>query len=431
MGALLTRAISGSFVVKVVGAGLALGLQIVLARLLGAEEYGIYRYVWSWAILLVLVCTFGFKRGILRLVTKLSPTKQWGELHGLLKYSILFVFLLGSIIGVCMAGVSYSITQWGQSPELYLNLAIGAVLLPIMAVQDVMRNALRALKHVVYADIPTQIIRRVLIALFVGGGYLWLGSVDATFAIVATAASLLAAVLVLCYWLIRALPDQVLGSDAVFQRVKWTRFAFPFLLISGASVIQGRADVIMLGILESSRSVGIYSAAARLTALVGFGLHASNNIVAPLISELHSKNERDRLQKLLAVSSASVLLYTIGVGVFLILSGEYVLHLFGPEFVSGYAILLVVMVGEIIHAAMGPVGYLASMTGDQWYASKALAMGAGINITLNAVLIPTIGIMGAAIATVISKTCWNTIIFVYVYDKLRINPSALAILQYS
>jgi O-antigen/teichoic acid export membrane protein len=55
LGAILVRGASGTLVVKVLGAVLMFGLQILLARLLGGEQFGIYVYVLTWVNALVLV----------------------------------------------------------------------------------------------------------------------------------------------------------------------------------------------------------------------------------------------------------------------------------------------------------------------------------------------------------------------------------------
>ena len=62
------------------------------------------------------------------------------------------------------------------------------------------------------------------------------------------------------------------------------------------------------------------------------------------------------------------------------------------------------------------------MTGKQQKLNKILIAGLFINVILNFVLIPSYGIEGAAIATLISMLFWNSLIVSVIYksDKIKI-----------
>jgi O-antigen/teichoic acid export membrane protein len=86
----------------------------------------------------------------------------------------------------------------------------------------------------------------------------------------------------------------------------------------------------------------------------------------------------------------------------LLFLGKTILSLFGPEFVAGYPVMVVLSIGLLIRALAGPLQGLLVVTGRQNVAAFALAVTVVINITLNILLIPKYGLMGAAIATSIA-----------------------------
>jgi len=306
-------------------------------------------------------------------------------------------------------------------------LALGMLALPFLALTRAQQGVLQGFKSVVWADAPYLLLRRVL--LVGGAAGLWAISGDLETVDVLL---LLAAVLGLTYAMgqygvLRQLPDAAQGVSPVFEEKKWLRIALPFLLISGASLVQNKADILMIGPMIGVQEAGIYGAATRITSLIGFGLNASNMIVAPMISELYSAGKHERMQRLIAISSTGVFCYTVFAGGVLITIGTWVLSLFGDAFTAGYAALVILIAGSMVNALAGPVGYVMTMTGNQWIASKAFGAGMLINIVLNAALIPLFGMIGAACATALSNSAWNVILAYVAWTKFDINTTAWAL----
>lgn len=67
------------------------------------------------------------------------------------------------------------------------------------------------------------------------------------------------------------------------------------------------------------------------------------------------------------------------------------------------------------------------MTGHEDMAVKGMGFAAIFNVILNSAFIPLWGVNGAAVATAISQACWSIILAIWVYRKLRINTTAIAI----
>ncbi|MGE3919264.1 MAG: polysaccharide biosynthesis C-terminal domain-containing protein, partial [Hyphomicrobiaceae bacterium] len=93
--------------------------------------------------------------------------------------------------------------------------------------------------------------------------------------------------------------------------------------------------------------------------------------------------------------------------------GKPLLWLFGPQFMDGYPVMLVLAAGFLARAATGPAELLLNMLGLQ-RASACVAMTvASLDIGLNLLLVPRHGLMGAAMATALSLAfgaALNTII---------------------
>lgn len=79
----------------------------------------------------------------------------------------------------------------------------------------------------------------------------------------------------------------------------------------------------------------------------------------------------------------------------------------GREFLVGMDSLFILLIGQLISVLCGSVLVLLNMTGNQWTVQTILVTAAILNIMLNAILIPNLGIEGAAWATTISTIFWN------------------------
>ena len=90
---------------------------------------------------------------------------------------------------------------------------------------------------------------------------------------------------------------------------------------------------------------------------------------------------------------------------------------FGLDFIEGKTALYVLLFGQLINVLCGPVGYILMMTNKQKILRNIIVVSALLNISLNILLIPEYGILGAAFATTASLILWNISSLIYVYKK--------------
>ena len=81
-GAILARGAGGAFIADALGRVFAFGLQLLLARLMGVEQYGIFAYVLAWLNILVLVAKLGLDTMLVRFVPIYKIEHRWSLLYG-------------------------------------------------------------------------------------------------------------------------------------------------------------------------------------------------------------------------------------------------------------------------------------------------------------------------------------------------------------
>lgn len=405
----IVRGGMGSFGLKAAQTVLTLGLMVLLARMLGAEGYGLYAYMLAVVEILGIPVQTGVGTLAVREVAGYEERREWGLLRGFLRFGsfsiIAFSVLLA--VGVCTV---FEVLPLGWSREKYLTLAAGLLLLPLRALSNYLGAALRGLKKIVRGLLPENVLRPGGFLLLSVGVWLLPSELSLTpsrtMLFHATAA---AGALIIGGWmLIRELPRDSAVASPDYEVGAWLSSIGPLSLITGMQLINSRADLVMLGILGTSADVGIYRVAAQGGVLVIFGLKAMNMAVAPHFSSLWASDDRERLQRVVTAAARAALLVAVPIVLVFLVAGDRVLGLvFGREFASGHVALSIISVGQLINAGVGSVVLLLNMTGQETVVVRGLMIAAVSNILLNLLLIPLWGIEGAAIATVLTFGIWN------------------------
>ena len=425
IGAVVARGAGGSFLVLVVSTALVFCVNVVLARLLGVTQFGIYTYVLAWINILLLFSKAGMQGTMLRYVSAYNAQQKWGLLRGLFNYSFKLVFYASLFVMFFSMLVLWYIYDRLDS-DLSITFLIALLLLPILSLTALRNAALRAFKLVVKAGVDGIVRPLVLGALAAAYYFYFQEGLQAAQVMSFSLIGAFITFLMGTIWLFKAMPTQLHDQNPVYEKSAWLKVSLPLFFMSGMNMLLHQTDSIMIGLLLGTDQVGIYSVAVRVSSLVGFGLLAANNIMAPLISELYSTGNHRKLQKMITLAVRGIFVFTVICGISLVVLGEMILGIFGEEFVAGYAPLLLLVGGQVIHALAGPVGFLMTMTGHHKQAAIIVGVSAIINIALNAMFIPLLGIVGAAIATASATMLWNIVMLVYVMRNLKINSTILA-----
>ena len=421
----ISRGASSAFFLKVAGAGLAFGVQVLLARLMGVRDYGIYIYAYTWAKMLVLVGRMGADKGLIRFMPEYSAHGQWGRFRGALRFGIRTVLISCAglaLLGALVVWVLHDSMPASQPETLYWALAM----LPILGLVQLWKGALQAFKRIAQALSPELLVKH----LMVGGGSLLLyalmgGTLSAPYAMVATFGAILVTFLVGGVFLWRALPTEMWEADSRETPKYWLRAMLPMMVIAGASITMKRTDLIMVGAFLGPDEAGVYGAVVRISELARFGLQAVNSIAAPLIAELYHSGKYEELQQLTTWSARGAFIVASAVSGGLFVLGPFVLGLFGADFASGYVPLLILLGGQLFNSFAGVVGFVMMMTGHQYQSMQILVIAAVLNGILNVILIPLFGAVGGAVATASTMAMWNICMVFYVYKNVNIKSTVI------
>jgi O-antigen/teichoic acid export membrane protein len=427
IGATLVRGAGGAFVVKIFGQGLMFALQVLLARMMGVDHFGVYIYVLTWINILVLAGKLGLDTALLRYVSAYTSQAAWSAARGILKRSTQIALAASFIVSGLGGVITWIYASW-LGTELSSTFLLGWLVLPVLSLSALRMAALRALKRVVRAELPELILRPLILAgLVLFLMYIMRQPVKGPTAMGLYLVTVIITFIIGSRWLYSYLPSQVKEVKPVYHSKEWIAVALPLFLVSGMYLVNTQADTLMLGFLLDTTQAGIYVTASRVATLVGFGVLAVNSISAPMIASLYAQGRTKELQRMITVATWGITAFALPVCLSLILGGKEVLGLFGSEFSNGYPALLILIIGQLVNALTGLVGSLMQMTGYQVITVQVIGGSAVANIILNLLLIPVWGMQGAAIATASTTIAWSIILTYFAWHRLGISATVLRI----
>ncbi len=438
----LAKAVSGTFGFKILNVGLMYANSLLMVKLAGASGYGEYAYIVAWAQILLIPAALGFEGLISRELAVYAAHRHWDQAKGLLSFSNGLV-LLTSILLTAIAIVGFWLLGLADDSQSLLAFAIGLASLPFLALSRLRAAALQALKGIVASQLPEAIVRPGILFICLGGlfglnAWGWgapLGvsalSASAVMAInwVATAIAFYVGSRLLTRSLNPKLQSAEPPSAEYLEtspgRRAWIKAAMPMLLIGSMYVINGQTDAIMLGSLEDTATVGIYTVANRGAGLISFVQIAFATSLAPVFATLFAQGDIAALRRTIKRSCQATFFLSLAVAVMLVLCSRWFLLIFGAEFLAGQTALFILMGGQLVNAFTGATAQLLIMTGYDRDTAVGVSISAGVNVVLNAVLIPLYGLNGAAIATAISTVLWNVILVGFTYRRFQVLSTAL------
>ena len=425
-GAMLVRGSAMFLTIRVLGIGLAFLTQVVLARLLGVAEYGIYAYALSWLTVLAMLGAIGVDHSTLRFVAEYKGRKDWALLCGFLRWSLGSAFIASIVTMVIAVSVLIAIGP-KLSPAHKSTYLVACLLIPIMVQLQIGSATIRAFRKIARAQIPADLVRPVLIVALLGVIYWTLDrEVLATTAMGATLAASAVALGVIIFFLRSIVRSTVPRVRAQYRSFEWLAVSFPLLILNGTYLLLSQTDILMIGALLSTTEAGLYSAASRLAMLLPLGLATVNAIAAPMIAEFHAADDRRKLQRTLTVAAWCALGLAVPLAVVILVAGDWLLALYGQEFRTAYLALLILAGGQVVNTITGPVGFVMTMTGHQKQAMTILILMIPANLLLNSLLIPEFGIEGAAVATAATTVTHNLLMLAYVRKHHRLNTTVFA-----
>jgi O-antigen/teichoic acid export membrane protein len=169
-------------------------------------------------------------------------------------------------------------------------------------------------------------------------------------------------------------------------------------------------------------ATGIYAAAEFLSRVVGNARYVFDGVAAPVFSEALHLGQRERLRSNLLLMSRWVATAAAPIAVTVVALRHQLLALYGPTFAPGAVAITVLATSHLINATFGLAGYILVVSGRSRLLLANNVVVAIVNVALGFLLIPRLGLLGAALAALAGVVLLHTLVTIEVRLEHGVYP---------
>lgn len=401
----IVKLITQSIATKIMIIGFRLGKNIVLARLLGPADRGLFALISSLPDLIGTIANLGYSNS-----AAYSVAQGKDSLKRVLGATLAFTVVISIILIPITYGVIH--TPWlveDRSDDLQFFAVFILLAIPLVIYKIIHINVVNADNRVGFVNAMALTESALPIVLFF---ILWLmldmSTLDASvYAWIATLG-------IIFFCLFFSFRKELPYSFSMETQKQLADYGIRGHFDTLFQKLLLRIDFIFISALLGSSALGQYAMATAAAELL---LAFPQAVAVPLFSFLlgASQKSQDQITPIaLRLITCSMIVLAIFLGLF----GDLLIHLlFGKEYLPAYEPLLYLLPGIVLLSYCSLLRL--DMLGKNRPGAVSIASGSAllVNIILNLVLIPEFGIAGAAMASTLSYLL-ATIMLFYQYQKL-------------
>jgi O-antigen/teichoic acid export membrane protein len=404
--------VSLTFVSSLINMFLGFIITVLLGRYLGAGELGLYGMILTIQAMALVFASIGFPSAILKYVAEYRNDRH--KTNMIVSSGIINSIMLGIFFSILLFFSSGIFEDYFNMPGLSSLLKLLSPIFPfalVGAVQLGLLNGLREMKKYATSLIIQSILMMVISVPLIYWGF---GAAGAIIGVVLSSIGM------------NIYLTQVTNAYFNFTFDEYARttkkmlqFGAKIFAAGSVNIINSRIDLIIIGLYLTSTDIGYYTIAISLSNFFLLIPSSVQKIAFPATSTYWKENNHIALNNMLnkGMKYCTIILVLIGLG--LGFFAEYIITIIfqKEDFVSSVLPLQILLIGTVIRGSIAtPIGGSLSGIGRPGMDLIPFTIIAIMNITLNIILIPKFGIIGAAIATTISLSA-GTFITLYFTTK--------------
>ena len=391
----------------------------LLARWAGVELLGIYSIANAITRISEVIGKLGLDQGILRKVSR-------EENHENKQTAILSALKMGALSGLIFMLIQIALAGYlaenifNQSSLLTKVIVIHALSLPFYIIIHISAFSTQAFKLLKYKIVVTEIQNPLILLLAMIICYFFYSAESAIILPVVLSAVL--GCITITIFLKKVSGVNILSVKKGEFSQDLLHYSLPIMFISILGIVLHWTDILMLGYFTNPKTVGLYHPAARTAGIIRMVLMSFMGIYGPLMAEMYAKKQNLEMNHLFKLVTRWITTFSLPFAILIMLFPKKIMLIFGSQFLQGYPILMILVSAAFIQAVFGIGGTTLNMTGFPKMNLLNTFIACGLNIGINIYLIPTMGGMGAATATLITLSFIAFIRIIQNWKFLQLTP---------
>jgi O-antigen/teichoic acid export membrane protein len=397
-------------------------IGLLLARTLRAQGYGLYELALSATTIAASFAVLGLDAAVIRWVSIFARRGDRPGLLGVLQVGIGLPGLasLGIALGLILFAEPIATGILGQ-PSAAPLLPIAAFLVPFMVLNRQVGAALQGLKRIEFAVLAEQ-FSQPPIRFAILMGFLLVVGLTATEAVAASTIAAGAATLILGFYLVRYAGLQRAREPVRRQTRELLVFSLPIWFSNIVTTVGKNLQVLLLSAMDTLTSVGIFAIALHVNLLASLFHTSVVQSSLAIFADLHDRNDRAGLGHMYQTTSKWTFSLNLPLFIVIVLFPGALLSIFGSDFVAGAPALVILGLEALTNSATGTSGSILDMTGHTRVKVVNATVAVAASLVLNLLLIPPLGLIGAALAALGATLAVNLLRIGQVWYLLRLLP---------
>jgi O-antigen/teichoic acid export membrane protein len=335
-----------------------------------------------------------------------------------------FALVISLVLYFAAPSLAPHLVGTGSAANMAMMLQTLALVLPVAALYDLVVAATRGTGSMMPTVLVDNLGRLglqaglILVVFLAGGGPREL--------VLAWSLPYVAGLVAGCLWLRRMVAARVPPGARptpwrVLTREFWA-YTAPRAIARVTQTALKRSDIVMVAALASPAEAALYTAATRFIVLGQLFVQSVQQALSPHLSSLFAKGDKDAAT---SVYRAATLWSMIAAWpLYLVLAGfsRPLMGVFGQGYDVATDVVLILSLTMLLATGCGPVDSVLLMAGRSWVSLRNSTVALAVNVGLNFVLIPLLGIRGAAISWAVAIVVRNLLPLMIVHRQLGMWP---------
>ena len=401
---------------RVSGVILLFFLSLFLTNFYSANLVGKYDFVRSTIMLLSGISLLGTNQAIIYYSGVLSSKNSFKSIKAVYVKMLSIIFCMSTFIYLLFLSFSKEyVNEIFEKQEAYdlINISIQGLFFYSIALLNI--DTIRALKKTLLSELFRNIFRYLPIFVFA----IVLYFLDQTEMIITWFVVGFILLFFITGIAVYVIFDKIKYLNNKTENISTKEIistSYPMALSAISYFIMQSIDVIFLGIYNSFETIAYYSIAVKLSSVAALAIVSVNIVIAPKIAKIYKDNNFDELRVLMKKATRLNVAVSIPILLCIIIFSTYLLSFFGSDYTLAKNSLIILASSQLFNSISGPSAIFLNMTGRQKSLNIILIIALLINVTLNVILIPILGMIGAALSTAISLILWKTAASALVYS---------------
>jgi O-antigen/teichoic acid export membrane protein len=410
-----------SFVGRVFEYAIRFVFSIIVARIIGAEQYGLYTLGLTIVPIASMLALLGLQTGVIAFLSPAIQEKDESRIWGIIQVCAGLPALLSILLGIILFVLAepFAILAFHE-PRLIPILRIVSLSIPLDTVAFIAYQIIISYKKPKYSVLANNIVvpsaKLILTIGFLAIGFGVLGIISAH--VIASAMGLA----LIIFFVNTIFPLNRPLKTAKRNTRELIRYSLPVHLGWVLNTVRGSLETLVLGFVGLTTGVGIFAVAQRISSLGTLFFTAIGNISTPIIADFYSKGEIGPLKRLYQTTTKWVFTFNFPLFLTFLFFAKPILSIFGGDFTNGSAGLTVMAIGNLVYTATGLGANILDMTNNTKFNGINSAFLVVVTITTDLLLIPRWGVIGAAAASAFSTVIVNVACLIEVYVLLKMLP---------